>query len=109
MSERNELPAKLVERAKKMLLALKCHACETQAEYDIDLQIAIKYLADVQREAMERAAQVADRMKQAAGNVLEKAHDGDAAVQYDTASEIAEAIRALADSPAQRAGKAEPR
>ena len=48
------------------------------------------------RDGIEQSAQTADKMKQAAGEVLQKGHDDDAAVQYDTASEIVEAIRALA-------------
>lgn len=40
-----------------------------------------------------RCVRVAEAMLDAAGAVLEKGHDNDAAVQYDTATEIREALR----------------
>ena len=49
-----------------------------------------------QERMRERAAQLADKMMNAAGKNLEQAHDDDSAVQYDTAAEVSEAIRALA-------------
>jgi GTP cyclohydrolase III len=48
------------------------------------------------REAVgQEMAEVANKMKIAAGENLASAHDADSAVQYDTAMEIEEAIRAL--------------
>lgn len=46
-------------------------------------------------QALEAAAKLADKMQFAAGDVLAKGHDDDAAAQHDTAMEIAEAIREL--------------
>lgn len=42
----------------------------------------------------EECAKLADKMLIAAGDVLEREHNDDAAAQYDTAGEIAKAIRA---------------
>lgn len=41
----------------------------------------------------EEDAKIADRMQAAAGDFLAREHDPDASAQYDTAMEIAEAIR----------------
>ena len=46
-------------------------------------------------DALEEAAALADKMQDAAGLILARGHDGDAATQHDVAKEIAEAIRAL--------------
>jgi hypothetical protein len=50
-------------------------------------------------EATERAAGLARKMGDAASIVLQKGHDDDAAVQFDTANEIEEAIRAQSPDP----------
>jgi hypothetical protein len=46
-------------------------------------------------QAKRDAAALAHKMADAASKTLEKAHDVDAAAQFDTANEIAEAIEAL--------------
>ena len=47
------------------------------------------------REERKRCAEIASKMRDSAGDVLAKGHDDDAAVQYDTANEIFEAIEEL--------------
>jgi hypothetical protein len=60
---------------------------------DAILPIIKAELAQATADALEAAAQVAVKMATAAESTLKKRHDDDAACQFDTANEIAEAIR----------------